>query len=207
MPISGWVSQLPAGAEGAPYRLSLFWVSFVEKKLTKNEMVIIIILGGNVARKNGGAAGLFGQRLFYFYHRSQKLQVFCRCSRRRAAVSRSRTRIALYSIYAIHVDQDTRTHHTPQRTHAMLHHTTHTLAFTAHNQPPLGPHHCGNRQPYGRRDWMCPMMSDCLQARRRRAPDAISLNLARAHGAPSRHETERMARRHTPHAHGFLGCR
>eukprot|EP00962_Isochrysis_galbana_P026758 scaffold8329_cov112-Isochrysis_galbana.AAC.3 len=54
MAISGWVSQLPAGAEGAPYRLSLFLGCLLLKKLTKNETMIIIILSGNVARKNGG---------------------------------------------------------------------------------------------------------------------------------------------------------
>jgi len=53
--VPGWVSQLPAGAEGAPYRLSLFLGGLLLKKLTKNGKIIIIILSGNVARKSGGA--------------------------------------------------------------------------------------------------------------------------------------------------------
>eukprot|EP00962_Isochrysis_galbana_P011210 scaffold3143_cov104-Isochrysis_galbana.AAC.3 len=55
MAISGWVSQLPAGAKGAPYRFSLFLGGLSLKKLIKNKMIMIIISSGNVARKNGGA--------------------------------------------------------------------------------------------------------------------------------------------------------
>eukprot|EP00962_Isochrysis_galbana_P006869 scaffold1859_cov103-Isochrysis_galbana.AAC.6 len=56
------LANCPRG-QGGGSLLSLkfiFRMSFVEEKLTRNEMMIIIILGGNVAReRNNGGAGLW----------------------------------------------------------------------------------------------------------------------------------------------------